>query len=228
MTGLQAAASLAALLVVAQPARAEVQAWTGLEARVPVAERGSLIPTSARFVTETRFGGPADGLALLLLRVGPMWELNENVVLNLNAVQATASRGQGDFAPESRIEAEPNVRGRLGVMAMNLRTRIEHRWLRDLTAWRVRVQLRTNLQPDGFRVFPFVATEAFFDVSRGALQELRHQTGISWQLTSHLRLDTSYMLRPRRAETRLELDHIGSLTLTFSPKIAPVIESGGG
>lgn len=91
-------------------AAADVQAWSGLEARVPVSNGRYGAPTHARWVTETRFGGARDGLSLV--RLSPMWELSPNVLLNLNGVQAMAADNAGVMRPESRVEIEPNTRSR--------------------------------------------------------------------------------------------------------------------
>lgn len=214
-------------LLTTRSARADGQAWTGLEARVAVSDGRYGMPTHARWITEGRFGGPRDGLSFLLARGGPMWDLHRNVMLNVNGVQAVSSDARGVFTPETRLELEPNIRGRVGVFSTNIRQRSEVRWVSGEATYRHRAQLRVNLQPEGWRVVPYVSSEIFI-VTRLRVAEVRNVVGLSVLPTKHLRLDAGYMIRPRRVEGDWDVSHVGVLSLTFAPAIAPVIESGGG
>ena len=132
----------------ASNAAADVQAWSGLEARVPVSNGRYGAPTHARWVTETRFGGARDGLSLVLVRLSPMWELSPNVLLNLNGVQAMAADNAGVMRPESRVEIAANERGlgfepcwdgdvhvRAGARSYRrVRRRLSRRWLFEAPA----------------------------------------------------------------------------------------------
>jgi len=212
-------------------ARADVQAWTGLEARAPITDGKWGLPTHARWVTETRFGGPRDGLSFLLARIGPMWELGPNVLLNLNGVQALATNDDGVTRPESRIEVEPNVRGRLfGVLAANFRQRAELRWIAGESSYRYRAQLRVTYHPADAFLAPFISTEVFV-ATRARLLESRNVFGLSLFASKNMRFDLGYMLRPRQPSTMdgsWALSHIAIITLTFAPQLAPIVESGGG
>lgn len=145
----------------ASNAAADVQAWSGLEARVPVSNGRYGAPTHARWVTETRFGGARDGLSLVLVRLSPMWELSPNVLLNLNGVQAMAADNAGVMRPESRVEIEPNIRGRVGPWAANFRQRAELRWISADIGYRYRAQVRMTYHPKDGVLATFTSTEIF-------------------------------------------------------------------
>ena len=221
------AALFIVVLVAPRRAAADTQLWTGLEARVPISDGRYGAPTHARWVTESRFGGLREGLSFVLARLGLMWELSPNVLLNLNGVQASASDALGVMRSESRVEVEPNVRGRIGDFGVNLRQRAELRWNRAEPSYRYRAQLRWNYQPRGARLAPFLSTELFV-VTRARLLETRNVLGVSVFATKHLRLDLGYMLRPQQSPDGWLVSHIGLVTVTFAPDLAPVLESGGG
>ncbi len=224
---LVACAFASALVLGAPPARADGQVWTGLESRVRASDQRGLVPSYVRWVNESRFGGRKDGLSFLLLRLGPMWELHRNVLFNLNGVQLIEADRAGVLRPESRIEVEPNLRGRLGPFTSNVRQRMEVRWQRAEATYRYRLQVRLNYQPDGTRIVPYVSSEIFF-LTRARVGEVRSAVGLSFIASEHLRLDFAYVIRPRQFAGEWSVGHIGLFTVTFTPKVALIVESGGG
>lgn len=156
-----------------------------------------------------------------------MWELSPNVLLNLNGVQALAADNAGVLRPESRIEVEPNVRGRIGAFAANFRQRAELRWISQNPSYRYRVQLRVTYHPSGAILGPFVSSEAFL-TTRARLLETRNTLGLSIFATNNVRLDLGYILRPQQRIEGWSLSHVGIVTITFAPQLAPIVESGGG
>jgi len=212
--------------LVSTPARADGQMWSGLEARVPISDGKGGLPTAARWVTESRFGGPRDGISFLLARLGLMWDLHPALLFNINGVQALEPDRTGVPRPVSRIEIEPNLRARFGILSANLRQRAELRWVSAEASYRHRLQLRVNLKPKGARYAPYVSSEAL-GTPRGRILELRNVAGVSLFFGDHVRLDVGYMFRPR-LDDDWAVTHAGVLWLTFEPKIPAVIESGGG
>jgi hypothetical protein len=220
--------ALAVVAFFASDARAdEAQAWSGLEARVPISEGQRALPTAARWITESRFWGPRDGLQFLLARAGLMWDLHPAVLFNLNGVQALEPGRDGAPIPVSRIELEPNFRVHAGSVSANLRQRAELRWVRADATYRHRLQLRVNVKPKGWNVAPYVSTEAL-GTPGGRIVEIRNVHGVSMFFGEHIRIDVGYMFRPRLQDDAWNITHAGVLWLTFEPKIPAVIESGGG
>jgi hypothetical protein len=235
--GALALVATAASAVRAQPSGKAVAAgdgpggvWTSLEARVPVAGRGALVPSHLRWVTETRFGPPAGGVSLLLARAGPLWDLHPNVLLAVNGVQSLQVEAAATFVPETRVELEPTVRSTFGPLALNQRLRFEHRWFPDERRVRVRLQERLSYRPAGRAWAPFVSTEAHVDLSGEGFNEWRNVAGVSLQVGETLRVDVGYMARfeaeavgsPGQGSA-WGLRHVLSLALAFSPKAPPLV-----
>jgi Protein of unknown function (DUF2490) len=204
--------------------------WTSLEARVPVAGPGSLVPSHLRWVTETRFGRPAGGVSLLLVRAGPLWDVHPNLLVAVNAVQNVQAESARSFVPETRVELEPTVRASFGPLALNQRLRLEHRWFPGERRVRVRLQERLSYRPAGQFWAPFVSSEAHADLSGEGFNEWRNVVGVSLQAGEALRVDVGYMARfeaeaggATRQGTSWGLDHVLSLALAFSPKAAPLV-----
>lgn len=74
---------------------------------------------------------------------------------------------------------------------------------------------------------PFTSTEIFV-VTRARLIETRNVIGLSLFATKTIRWDVGYMLRPRQTNEGWDLSHVGMVTFTFAPELAPIVESGGG
>jgi hypothetical protein len=220
--------AIAVVAFSASEARADdAQAWSGLEARVPISDGRWGLPTAARWVTESRFGGPRDGLQFLLARFGLMWNLHPSMLFNVNGVQALEPGRNGAPRPVSRIELEPNLRASFGIVSANLRQRAELRWVSADATYRHRLQLRVNVKPKGWKVAPYVSTEAL-GTPGGRILEIRNVHGVSTFFGEHIRIDVGYMFRPRLQDDAWNITHAGVFWLTFEPKIPAVIESGGG
>lgn len=187
------------------------------------------MPSHIRWITETRFGPPANGVSLLLVRAGPLWDLHPNVLLAVNAVQNVQAESASSFVPETRLELEPTLRATFGPFALNQRLRFEHRWFPDERRVRVRLQERLSYQPEGWGLAPFVSSEAHVDLSSEGFNEWRNVVGVSLKASSALRFDIGYMARldaeaggPTRQGLTWGLGHVLSLALVYAPKVAPL------
>ncbi len=208
------------LLLAGQP-----EAWAGLEARVPVQETSKVLPSSMRWITETRTDFLAHGQSFALLRGGPMWDLHPNLLVNFNLVTALQRSGSS-FSQELRAEFEPNVRLRLGPLSINSRHRTEARWFLAGVRFRYRHQARVGLNPKP--VAPFLAQETHFDLTAGNISELRNVFGASWAVNGSLRVDLSFLWRVRPLRTGgWDSAPIVLFTLVLNPRIEPVLDFGG-
>jgi hypothetical protein len=118
---------------------------------------------------------------------------------------------------------------------------VEHRWLVETTAkfplksrlvlsdrsrgemrflstgfsprYRNRLQVESDLHPDGFRFTPYVSAEAFFDTRFNTWNRMRYQFGARFPARGHFVLDTYYL---RQNDTRSTPHHVNALGLTFN------------
>lgn len=197
---------------------------------MPLAAGRALAPTHVRWITETRFGPPADGVSLVLVRAGPLWDLHPNVLFAANAVQNVQAESARSFVPETRVELEPTLRATFGPFALNQRLRLEHRWFPGERRVRVRLQERLSYQPEGWGLAPFVSSEAHLDLAGEGFNEWRNVVGVSFKAGEALRLDVGYMVRldaeaggsPRQGPA-WGLGQVLSLALVYAPKAAPLL-----
>lgn len=214
----------------ADPSDGPSGVWTSLEARVPLAEGHALVPTHVRWITETRFGPPADGVSLVLVRAGPLWDLHPNVLLAVNVAQNVQAESARSFVPETRVEVEPTLRATFGPFALHQRLRFEHRWFPGERRVRIRLQERLSYQPAGWALAPFVSSEAHVDLSGEGFNEWRNVVGVSLKAGPTLRFDVGYMVRLDAEASGSPyqgpawgLGQVLSLALVYAPKAAPLL-----
>ena len=209
---------LMALLLSALPARADYEGWAWFEARVPIAEKGSAVPTSLRVNTDARYGLRYPGLGFLFFRTGPIWDLHEHLFIATHLTPGAVQSAEDVFTQEYRLELEPNFRWRNGALSFNDRNRVELRWIDGAPRFRYRNQLRAAWAPPGARWMPYVWDEILVDLAGEWVNQNRAQIGIGYQATDSTRIDVGYMLRSRETPSGWAHDHILNVVLFFQPK----------
>jgi hypothetical protein len=206
-----------ALLTAPQAARADFEAWSPFEVRVPLvsASAPSWPRLDLRLVGEARFATRLQGASTLFLRVGPVLYLTPWLFVAahgtiLSDALSTTAGMPTRMEEEARAELEPTFFGRIGPLTLVHRNRAEFRWRQTFQRVRLRTQLRVNLAPQGWRVMPFVQDELLFDTwdSRDptaagvaptpGLNQNRTMLGVGLQVADHVRLDLALLLRARQ------------------------------
>jgi hypothetical protein len=209
-----------AVILLPLAARADQEIWPWVDLRMPIPTGGGWAPTQIHVFNDARFGTRYPGLGFLGLRVGPIWDVNKNLLVAVHGTVVAVQREPQVFLQEYRLELEPNVYGRLGVFTYNDRNRVELRWLDGVINWRYRNQLRVNYQPEGAVWIPFVWDEVIFDLSAGNLSQNRAEVGIGWQFMQYARLDLGFMLRTRRTTpSGWTNDQVLNIQLVYAPKL---------
>lgn len=223
--------ALAVALLPALPAKADTESWNWLEVRVPVSEGRGAMPNTLRLVTDFRYAERAGGLYQNFLRVGPIWDLHPHLFLAAHVTAMANRSGAGAYEQEHRLELEPNLRGRWGLVGYNDRNRLEYRWGSAGPRWRYRNQLWLNLAPADARWIPFVWDEVLFDLAGTPITgftQNRASVGIGRMLSDSTRLNLGYVLRSRQtAASTWEHDHIALVNLFFAPAVPPIWSPGG-
>lgn len=231
---------LTAALSYAAPslARADFEAWQQVEMRVPIVSTPT--PTfprlSLRVYGEGREAGRFGGLYDSYLRVGPLFWVAPFLFIGVHGtLEGTRTAGGcaegapatcGTYVFEFRTELEPNFFGRLGPFTFNDRNRLEFRWRESGMRYRYRNQLRVNLQPPRWRVYPFIMDEVLFDFSDGFNQN-RATAGVAVDIRPGTRLDIGYTFRSRQTPATggqpaaWAHDHIMLLTFVVDLAVAP-------
>lgn len=195
---LGAPAVCAVLLCLAQPARADVEGWSQLEARVPLApatEGGRRI--DLRVLTDWRFNLRSEGLDLAFLRVGPLFRLAPWLDVAVHGTAIADQLPDRRFTHEWRLEVEPTFRLDLGAVLLSDRNRLELRARDDRLLPRYRNMLRADLRLQGWPVAPFAADEVMIDLSRDGLHQNRLYAGVARPFPGG-RVDVAYLFRSRR------------------------------
>jgi hypothetical protein len=206
-------------LLVPAGARGEVLAvWTSLDARMRVGPEGSPRPTWLRGSTDTRFDTRAPGLDTLQLRVGPMWEAHDALLLGLYLLASARQDEPRAFLQEYRVELEPTLRFQLGQFDLEDRNRLEFRWRPTGILWRYRNQLQLYRESEDSPWRPVVSAEALVDLSGEGFNESRFILGLGRQLRGDSRLEVAYMLLvERRPGADWRRVHGLVFTLLFNP-----------
>lgn len=199
--------------------------WQVIETRLPLSGEAGWVPKTLRFATEIQSALLYPGIGQFSLRLGPMWEFSPSFFTGLNFNTIAYQVSPGNFSQEYRVELEPTFRLALHeTISVTNRNRFEARFRSDRTLWRYRNQSRLNWQLPGFPATAYVSEEMFFDLTRDGLNQNRTTLGLSWKLTSAIRLDTGYMLRFRKAENNSWVhDHIVLLNLFYASDSDPIL-----
>lgn len=214
--GIVAAVVAGAALAAPSVARADFETWVPVELRVPLysTEVPRFPRVDLRVITEARFALRFNGLEQAFLRVGPIFYLSRFFFLALHGSIAADAAVPAAGMPtrlqeEARFELEPNFFGRLGPLTFLNRNRFEYRWRQDDQRTRLRLLLRVNAAPVGWRVMPFVQEEMLFDLTdtrpagtsgvppTPGFNQNRLQVGVGIQILPNVRLDVAFLLRVR-------------------------------
>ena len=213
------------LLLFSAPAHA-FEAWTSYEVRVPLDDPASPGPHWMKLVNDLRYGANYPGIGQVLVRLGPVWEVNSFLTLATHFTTNAERASLAPFKPEFRLELEPTVRFRLGDVRINNRVRLERRMFVDEARWRVRDRIQFNYNPDSWAWAPFIWNEFF--VEDGAYNQNRLSLGISGSHGENASMRIGYLLRSREDGGSWDQTHALSVGFTFSPVVDPLIDDGPG
>ena len=217
---------LACALLPGAPALADTESWNGFEVRLPLSEGRGLMPNTLRLATDVRYAGRAGGLYQNLLRVGPIWDLHPNLLMAAHVTAMANRSGAGAYEQEHRLDLEPSLRGRWGLVGVNDRNRLEVRLGTAAPRWRYRNQLWLNFAPADARWIPFVWDEVLIDLAGTSIMgftQNRASVGIGRMLSDSTRLNLGYVLRSRQSAPSVwEHDQIALVNLLFTPAVPPL------
>ena len=213
------------LLVIATPAHA-FEAWTSYEVRVPLDDAASPGPHWVKLVNDLRYGTNYPGIGQVLVRVGPVWEVNSLLTVATHFTTNAERSSLAPFKPEFRLELEPTFRFRLGDVRINDRVRLERRMFENEARWRVRNRLQFNYNPESWAWAPFIWDEVF--IEDGSFNQNRVSLGVSRAYGENASMRVGYLLRSRESGGSWDQTHALSLGFTFSPVVDPLIDDGPG
>jgi len=216
---------LALSVFMASPAHA-LEAWTSYEVRMPFDDAASPGPHWVKLANDLRYGPNYPGIGQVLVRVGPVWEVNPSLTVATHFTTNAERAWQKPFSPEVRLELEPTFRWRWGDFRVSDRLRLERRIFQTESRWRVRNRVQFNYQPDDWTWAPFIWEEAF--IEDGQFNQNRVSLGVSLPAGPNASLRVGYLLRSREDAGTWDQTHALSLGFTFSPAVDPLIDDGPG
>jgi len=211
--------------LVTTPAHA-LEAWTSYEVRMPFDDAASPGPHWVKLANDLRYGPNYPGIGQVLVRVGPVWEVNPALTVATHFTTNTERQWQKPFSQELRLELEPTVRWRWGDVRASDRLRLERRMFFTESRWRLRNRVQLNYQPDSWSWAPFLWNEVFLE--DGVFNQNRASVGVSLPVGTQASFRVGYLLRSREGNTSWDHTHALSMGFTFSPAVDPLIDDGPG
>lgn len=185
-------------------AHADIESWTFIEAK-PKINNNTNLRVFSGYIANTR----SNGIGNILLRVGPIFKINNNSNIAIHALGMAIRNKEGNFVQEIRGEIENvNTFNLLDFPIVN-RNRLEYRTypnLNQVNFW-LRNMIRFNYPIVEKNLTPFISEESFFDIFRGYFNQNRLITGINFYLTDNIKSDIGYMLRHRLENNQWIADH---------------------
>lgn len=191
------------LLIFSPSSYADIESWSFIEAKPKINDNTNLRVFSG-YIANTR----SKGIGNILLRVGPIFKINNNSNIAIHGLGMAIRNKDGNFVQELRGELENvNTFSLFNFPILN-RNRFEYRTypnLNQVNFW-LRNMIRFNYPIDK-KIVPFISEESFFDIFRGYFNQNRLIIGSNFDLNENLKIDIGYMLRHRFETNQWTNDH---------------------
>jgi Protein of unknown function (DUF2490) len=213
--------TLLATPVAAHAATEDFQTWNGLNFSTHVAKNVPItLELNGRMVDDS------SRLGVTVFRPAIGYKISDSVTVFLGYThQKTINDGRADVN-ENRIHQQLNWRvGKIGKATLNLRARLEQRWINGSSdmGWRVRERLQLQIPLKPKKTNLVVSNELLFSLNttnwgaRAGFDQMRNFIGVNFPIGKGLTLETGYQNRYQvRRGSADRMDHIIPITLSIS------------